>query len=642
MLPNPTPLTDLVPPPTTPVALLPDPAPSSSSGDLVFYSAPLPDQVLCYRRLVPGFLLPDAQLGAQRDTAEQQLPPGLLPGGLLQPPPSALLGDAAIASSIHANALESCATKFGQIQAQLCRLQASSSRSTSFTAPSRPMSGASLLWVLDSRASFHVTSDAFQLISYRSAAKGTNIQTVDGTPCTVTHQETLSTSHFAVSNVSLVPTLSINLISVGQLTNMNCFVGFDDSFFVQDRRTRVVIGTGHRVSHQLLVGSFLLRVLILNSRVLVLMLRMILLSGEAISTAIISSTVSPLPSFRASVLVRSCTEHLLTMPIFVYLVVCYVLLAPLSKPSIYQEATNILEWQLAMTDELTALECTGSWDLVPLPSGVVHITCKWVYKVKTKSDGSVERYKASLVARGFQQRYARGLLSQMDVKNIFLHGDLHEEVYMQPPQACSIWSLSRLLVFLFERFSSVIRAAGFTPNDMLITRDDMDYVAFVKKKLSEQFMMSYLRPLSYFLGIEVHSDGDGNYLSQHRYVQYLLPRSGMIDTRNAATPKELHLQLRPTDDAPLIDLVYLTVTRSYIAHVVHVLSQFVSAPTSVHYDHILRVLRYLRGTASRRLFYVNSSQLQLHAYSNSTWASDPVDRRYITGYCISLVTSLID
>jgi hypothetical protein len=72
---------------------------------------------------------------------------------------------------------------------------------------------------------------------------------------------------------------------------------------------------------------------------------------------------------------------------------------------------------------------------------------------------------------------------------------------------------------------------------------------------------------------------------------------------------ELNLQLGPTDGTPLVDpsryrhlvssLVYLTATRPDIAHVVHILSRFVSAPTSVHYTHLLRVLRYLRGTASQ-------------------------------------------
>ena len=104
------------------------------------------------------------------------------------------------------------------------------------------------------------------------------------------------------------------------------------------------------------------------------------------------------------------------------------------------------------------MEHTSTWDLVPLPPQLTPITCKWVYKIKTRSDGSLERYKARHVAHGFQQEQGRDYdetfapvacvtivqtllaiasvrqwsISQLDVKNVFLNGELREEVYMHP------------------------------------------------------------------------------------------------------------------------------------------------------------------------------------------------------------------
>ena len=114
---------------------------------------------------------------------------------------------------------------------------------------------------------------------------------------------------------------------------------------------------------------------------------------------------------------------------------------------------------------------------------------------------------------------------------------------------------------------------------------------------------------------------------------------------------ELGVHLRATDGEPLADptrylhlvgsLVYLGITRPDISHVVHILSQFVSAPTQLHYAHRLRVLRYLRGTTSRRLFFSRSSPLHLQAYSDATWASDHSDRRSLSAYCVFLGSSLI-
>jgi hypothetical protein len=113
---------------------------------------------------------------------------------------------------------------------------------------------------------------------------------------------------------------------------------------------------------------------------------------------------------------------------------------------------------------------------------------------------------------------------------------------------------------------------------------------------------------------------------------------------------ELNVHLIPTDGEPFEDptryrhivgsLVYLGVTRPDISYFVHILSQFVSAPTQIHYSHLLRVLRYLCGTISRRLFFPRSSSLQLQAYCNVTWANDPSDRRSLSTYCVFLGGSL--
>jgi hypothetical protein len=62
----------------------------------------------------------------------------------------------------------------------------------------------------------------------------------------------------------------------------------------------------------------------------------------------------------------------------------------------FREAILNSEWQHAMAEEIAALEQTGTCDLVPRPPRVWLITCKWVYKVKTRSDGSLEHYKARL------------------------------------------------------------------------------------------------------------------------------------------------------------------------------------------------------------------------------------------------------
>jgi hypothetical protein len=115
---------------------------------------------------------------------------------------------------------------------------------------------------------------------------------------------------------------------------------------------------------------------------------------------------------------------------------------------------------------------------------------------------------------------------------------------------------------------------------------------------------------------------------------------------------ELHTRLRAIDGVPLEDptryrhlvgsLIYLGITRPDISYVVHILSYFMSTPTSVHYSHLLCFLRYLRGTIDRRLFFSSSSSLQLHAYSNATWGYDPSDFKSLYLFCLTFILNCLD
>jgi hypothetical protein len=69
------------------------------------------------------------------------------------------------------------------------------------------------------------------------------------------------------------------------------------------------------------------------------------------------------------------------------------------------EAMNDPQWKQVMDDEFSALMTNKTWHLVPAAQATNIIDCKWVYKVKRKVDGTIDRYKSRLVAKGFKQRY---------------------------------------------------------------------------------------------------------------------------------------------------------------------------------------------------------------------------------------------
>ncbi|KAK4381916.1 Retrovirus-related Pol polyprotein from transposon RE1 [Sesamum angolense] len=250
------------------------------------------------------------------------------------------------------------------------------------------------------------------------------------------------------------------------------------------------------------------------------------------------------------------------------------------------------------------------------PENSQPVTCKWVYRLKKKSDGTIDRYKARLVARGFSQSYGldyeetfspvakmvtvRSIFSlaafknwkiwQLDVKNAFLYGELDREVLMeQPPgfvseefpthvcllkkalyglkQAPRAWYGKVAQYFIFCGFrvadsdSSLFvktKSKGHLlvllyVDDMLITGENEAEISCLRNDLSVRFEMKNLGEIGCFLGLEVKKTGHGFFISQRSYAKNLLDRFGMGESNGIATPMEPYLKLNKEEGQPLRD-----------------------------------------------------------------------------------------
>jgi hypothetical protein len=269
-------------------------------------------------------------------------------------------------------------------------------------------------------------------------------------------------------------------------------------------------------------------------------------------------------------------------------------------------------------------------------------------------------------------------LHQLDVNNAFLHGDLHEEVYMTIPQGFSrtndsrvcrlrksLYGLKQASRNWFEKFTSSIKNFGFRQSgsdyslftscqgtsfiailiyvdDVIIAGNDSHRISSLKNYLHSQFRIKDLGPLKYFLGIEVARSSTGIVLSQRKYTLDILTESGMLGARPCSFPMEQQHKLS-TDSGPSLPdpaqyrrlvgrLLYLTITRPDICYSVNILNQFMHDPRAAHLDAAMRILRYLKSTPGQGLLLPSTGSLQVRAYCDSDWASCPMTRHSTTGY----------
>jgi histone deacetylase 1/2 len=284
-------------------------------------------------------------------------------------------------------------------------------------------------------------------------------------------------------------------------------------------------------------------------------------------------------------------------------------------PKSYRSALKDPNWQTAMLDEFSALQENHTWELTPRPPGANVVSGKWIYRHKHKPDGTLDRYKARWVLRGFTQRAGidygetfspvvkpatiRTVLSlavahdwpihQLDVNNAFLHGTLAETVYCEQPSGfidinkpdhvCrlkkSLYGLKQAPRAWYSRFATHLLQLGFVGSradpslfiyskgsnmvylllyvdDIVLTASSEQLLRWTITALEREFSLKDLGALHFFLGVAVTRNSNGLFLSQRQYILDILERAGMMNCNVCSTPVDTHAKLGASG-APVAD-----------------------------------------------------------------------------------------
>ncbi|KAI3692450.1 hypothetical protein L6452_32266 [Arctium lappa] len=169
--------------------------------------------------------------------------------------------------------------------------------------------------------------------------------------------------------------------------------------------------------------------------------------------------------------------------------------------------------------------------------------------------------------------------------------------------------------------------------------------------MHKSFKMSSMGELNFFLGLQVKRQTDGIFISQSKYVQDILDKYGLKDSKPASTPMETHKQITADLEGEDVDvhlyrsmigsLMYLTASRPDIMFPVCVCARFQVKPKQSHLQAVKRIFRYLRGQPRLGLWYPYESSFDLIAYSDSDLGGANMDINSTSGGCQLLGARLV-
>lgn len=202
-----------------------------------------------------------------------------------------------------------------------------------------------------------------------------------------------------------------------------------------------------------------------------------------------------------------------------------------------------------------------------------------------------------------------------------------------------------------KAYDGIFMAVLVYVDDIVIANNSDDAADLTKDQLQSHFKLCDLGLLKYFLGLEIARSKEDINVCQRKYDLELLNDTNMLGCKPSSIPIEPNQRLSKDDGDIFEDvelyrrligkLIYLTITRPDLCFSVQKLAKFTYAPRVPHYQALMKVLRYIKGTLSQGLFIYANSSLELKGFADANWVTCPDTRKSITGYCIFFGDSLI-
>ncbi|KAJ9536604.1 hypothetical protein OSB04_un000205 [Centaurea solstitialis] len=385
-----------------------------------------------------------------------------------------------------------------------------------------------------------------------------------------------------------------------------------------------------------------------------------------------------------------------------------------TEPTRVSDALQDSDWVTAMQEELNQFSALKVWRLVKRPQDKSIIDTKWLFKNKKDEHGTIVRNKARLVAKGYRQQegidydqtfapvarleairmflayaaYKDFTVFQMDVKTAFLYGHLKEEVYVTQPEGFVdpdhpdyVYILDKALYGLkqaprawYEELSTYLLSKGFKKGSVdstLFIMKEGDHIVVIQvyvddiifgstskdlcKKfetiMTQEFKMSMMGEINFFLGLQVKQFTDGIFINQSKYIFDLLKKYDMSSCNSIGTPMATGNKIGPDHEGKDVDLrtyrgmvgslMYLTASRPDIMFATCVCARYQAKPKESHLAAVKRIFRYLKGTPYYGLWYPKGLGFELQAYSDADYGGCNMDRKSTSGHIQLLGKKLV-